>query len=367
MSIKPSAASDIRTLIHSLGGDDEIRREAAIARLAIIGGRAIGRLVSEYQAAEGDWSKRVAILRVFEAAGDARAVPVARQALTEQADVAVAATLVLQAFLESVTDGAAAEALDALVTTALDRQAERRVRLAALDALQGMPEEVRSRVAAAIADDPDPALQARAAAAPTGGTAADAIWQDAIDGKLPDRAAHLRDAMQTRAASASLIALQRLIDASHQREAEVSAAQSHEWRSARGALHQALALRGSRIAVYDLRESIAAAAEPLPTTFLTALHVVGDESCLEAIAAAYDTAATLAHGRPVAADDTSSEANLQLWLQQLTAAFQAIVKREKVARKAATMTRIANKWPAAARVLSKTSRTTPRPKTRART
>src|SRR6187200_2222245 len=96
------------------------------------------------------------------------------------------------------------------------------------------------------------------------------------------------------------------------------------------------------------RESIAAAAEPLPTTFLTALHVVGDESCLEAIAAAYNTAATMAQERRVASDDASSGENLELWLQQLTAAFQAIVKREKVARNAATMTRIANRWPEAA-------------------
>ncbi len=367
MSIKSTAGSDIRTLIDSLGQEDEIRREAAIARLAIIGARAVSRLLGEYAAAEGDRPKRIAILRVFEAAGDPRAVPIARKALTESADVAVAATAVLQAFLESVADGAAAAALDALVTAVLDRQAERRVRLAALDALQGMPEDVRARVAAAIASDPDPALKARAASSPTGGTAADAIWQDAIDGQLPDRAEQLRDAMQIRAASTPLGALQQLIEALHEREGAVAAVESHEWRSARGALHQALALRGSKIAVYDLRESIAATAVPLPTTFLTALHVVGDESCLEAIAAAYNTATTLAQAPAVAQSDEGSGDDRARWVQQLTAAFQAIVKREKIARNAASLTRIATKWPDAARVFSKTSRTTPRPKSRART
>jgi hypothetical protein len=366
MSIKSPAGSDIRTLIDSLGQDDEIRRDAAIARLAIIGARAVSRLLGEYAEADGDRPKRIAILRVFEAAGDARAVPIARKALTESADVAVAATAVLQAFLDSAADGAAADALDALIAAVLDRQAERRVRLAALDALEGMPEAVRARVAAALAGDPDPALKARPASSPPGGTAADAIWQDAIDGRLPDRAEQLRDAMQTRAASAPLAALQKLIEALHEREEAGAVAESHQWRSARGALHQALALRGSKIAVYDLRESIAATAVPLPTTFLTALHVVGDESCLEAIAAAYNTAATMPHAQAGTQSD-ERYGETERWLQQLTAAFQAIVKREKIARSAAPLTRLASKWPDAARVFSKTSRTTPRPKTRART
>ena len=56
------------------------------------------------------------------------------------------------------------------------------------------------------------------------------------------------------------------------------------WQNARGALHQALALRGSRVAVYDLRETIEQSRGPLPTSFVAALHVVGDASCLEPIA-----------------------------------------------------------------------------------
>jgi len=367
MSIKPTAAADLRTLIESLGAGDEIRREAAIARLAIAGPRAVERLIAEYAAANEDTQKRIGILRVFEAAADPRALPIARRALNDTVDLAVAATGVLQVLLESTADGAAAESLDALVAAALDPRRERRVRIAALDALQGMPEDVRSRVAAAIANDPDAVLKSRAAASQPAEATADAIWQEAVEGKLPEGAELLRDAMQTRAASTPLGGLQKLTDALRDREAAAGPAHCHDWRSARGAVHQALALRGSRIAVYDLRETVAASAVALPTTFLTALHVVGDESCLEAIAAAYTTAAA---GPQARTGDPLSERSIEereRWLQQLTAAFQAIVKREKIARTAATMTRIAHKWPDAARVLSKPSRTTPRRKNRART
>jgi hypothetical protein len=103
----------------------------------------------------------------------------------------------------------------------------------------------------------------------------------------------------------------------------------------RGALHQALALRGSRIALYDLRESVAKASEPLPPSFLAALHAVGDESCLEPIAAAYDA---------------SHDAR---WQTQLREAFQAIVRREHLTRRSAAMKRLAAKRPDALQALSR--------------
>ena len=55
----------------------------------------------------------------------------------------------------------------------------------------------------------------------------------------------------------------------------------------RGALHQALAARDSRLALYDLRDSLL---EPdrLPVAFLAALEDIGDATCLETLAAAYD-------------------------------------------------------------------------------
>lgn len=300
MSIKPSAASEIRTLVESLGAAEVVKREAAIARLAVIGTRATDRLTAVFDAPDTSRAAKAGILRVFEALGDARAIPLARRALQDGGDVAVAAAGALRPLLASAIAGVSAEALDILMTVLLDDKVERRVRSAAFEAVQDVP-EVRERIGKVLAAPPD-------------ARTVDAVWQDAIDGRLPDGAGPLREAVQLRAAAAPLGVLQKLIDAVRAKESGTPAA---EWRALRGALHQTLALRGSRIAVYDLRETVGTAGVPLPSTFLTALHLVGDESCLAAIAAAHKRSR----------DDR--------WRHQLEAAFKAVVKRDKLARKPA--------------------------------
>ena len=91
--------------------------------------------------------------------------------------------------------------------------------------------------------------------------------------------------------------------------------------------HLALARRGSRLAVYDLRESLEKAKDPLPVDALAALSLVGDASCLESIASA--------HGR---SRDT-------WWRTHLLELFQTIAKREKLTPRHAVIKRIAAKWP----------------------
>jgi hypothetical protein len=298
MSIKPPAPSEIRTLIESLGAADEVKREGAIGRLAVIGARAADRLTAVFDAPDTNRATKVGILRVFEAFGDARAIPLARRALQDGGDVAIAAAGALRPLLSSPGADVSAESLDTLMIILLDDRLDRRVRAAAFEVLQDVP-ELRDRLGTVLAEPPD-------------ARAVEAVWQDAIDGRLPDTAGPLREAVQLRAVSAPLGVLQKLVDALRAKE---SGAPATEWRGVRGALHQALALRGSRIAVYDLRETVEAASAALPSSFLTALHLVGDQSCLAPIAAA--------HKR-------SSD---QRWSHQLEAAFKAIVKREKLARK----------------------------------
>lgn len=298
MSIKPSAASEIRALVESLGAADGVKREAAIARLAVIGARAVDRLVVVFDAANSSRTTKAGILRVLEAVGDARATPIARRGLQQGGDVAVAATGALRPLLTSTSADVAAESLDLLMTILLDDKVERRVRAAAFEALQDVP-EVRERIGKALGTPPD-------------ARTVDALWQDAIDGRLPDTAGPLREAAQLKAASAPLSVLQKLVDALRQRGK--SASNPAEWLTLRGALHQALALRGSRVALYDLRESVDGTTTPLPSTFLTALHLIGDESCLAPIANAHKRA---------------TDAR---WRQQLEAASKAIVKREKLGR-----------------------------------
>ncbi|MEX1127157.1 MAG: hypothetical protein WEB50_01195 [Vicinamibacterales bacterium] len=347
MAIKPSAASEIRTLTAALASPDDVTRESAVARLAILGPRAVDRVTAAYAAASRE--TRAAILRVLEAIADPRGVAVARQALREGGDVGLAGASALRALLDSPVTSAATAAFDALVEAAMDPSMERRVRLAAFDALQDMPGGVRERVAAALHADGDPRLQAGLVQTPRDAAAAESLWRDAADGDPGDSPSALREALTTRGASAALGVMQKMIDAVRTREAAVASRPQREaWRTVRGALHQALALRGSTVAVYDLRETLEDAAEPLPATFLTALHVVGDQSCLEPIAAA------------------CSRTTDARWRQQLTAAFDAIAKREKITARHPAMKRIAARWPDAA-ALSTTSRTRPRATTRRRT
>jgi hypothetical protein len=336
MPIKASAAAEIRQLTAALCGEDDVRRDAAIARLAVIGPRAVDALLRTYATAT-DRDTRIAVLRTLEAIGDPRTIPLARESITAGGDLAQAATAALRGLLESENDIAATEALDVLVATVVDRSLDRSVRLSAVDALQGMPEAVRARITQALESDPDARLKTRAGDLAGSSAAADAVWQEAIEGRLPDTPAALRDAAQTRAASAALGSIRKLIDAIRAREVAITnAGRRAEWRSLRGALHQALALRGSRVAVYDLREALEDARDPLPTSFLAALHVVGDQSCLEPIAAAYaGTAAVDAR-----------------WKVQLAAAFRAIARREKVTSRHAIARRISTRWPTAGRDLT---------------
>ena len=348
MTIKPSSAAEIRNLTSALASEDEVTRETAVARLAIFGARAVDRVVAAYPAA--DRKTRRAILRVLEAIADPRGLPLARRALKDGGDVAVSATAALRPLLDAPLTSAATEAFDALVEVAMDRSEERRVRRAALDALRDMPEDVRARVTAALRDDSDPQIQAGVSQAPQDAAIADAVWRDAAEGNLGDDPAQVREALATRGASAALGVLQKMIDAVRARETDVSSeAQQQSWRALRGALHQALALRGSTVAVYDLRESFESAAVALPATFLTAVHVRGDDSCLGPIAAAY------------------SNVPDERWRQQLTAAFAAIAAREKITARSAALKRLGTRWPEAATAFSTTLRTRPRPKTADRT
>ncbi len=327
MVIKASASTEIKHLVDALGGEDDVQREASIARLAIIGSRAVDRLTAAYKASSGR-DTRVSILRALESIGDDRTVGLARAALGEGGDLAIAATGVLHGLLDSAHQLTATAALDALVTVALDRSAAHRLRLAAFDALQGTPGDVRDRVSAALRDDPDPALKAAADDAPRDSAAAEAVWQDALEGRLPDQPATLREALQPRASTAPVTSVQALIDLIHEREGSLPASgERAEWSSVRGALHQALALRGSRLAVYDLRESIVEARKALPVSFLAALHVIGDDSCLEPLAAAH------------------ARATDPRWKHQLKETFSAIMKRERLSARHTVVKKVLTRWP----------------------
>lgn len=329
MVIKASGAAEIRALVQALSGDDDVKREAAIARLAVVGTRSVPHVLAAYRTAE-DRRARVAMLRALESIGDPRAADVARTALAEGGDLAIAASGVLRELLDSVQAGVASASLDALMACALDEGAERRVRIAAIEALQHVP-AVRTRLAEALGGDPDPGIRQRASGSDGSPLEEEAAWNDALDGHLPDDPRVLREALHLYRQRAPLSALQKLIDRIRAREEALGDGRRAEWRALRGSVHQALALRGSRVALYDLRETLQSAATEVPPSFLAAAQLVGDLSCLEALAEAYERASP---------EDAR-------WRGQLAAAFRAVAVRERVTRRHALMKRILARWPEA--------------------
>jgi hypothetical protein len=67
--------------------------------------------------------------------------------------------------------------------------------------------------------------------------------------------------------------------------ADEKAAQGKDAAAARGHIHRALATLGSRIALYDLRESLAARPPLVPSLLVPAAAVVGDASLVAPLAA----------------------------------------------------------------------------------
>ncbi|MGB7219000.1 MAG: hypothetical protein WBD07_09335, partial [Vicinamibacterales bacterium] len=157
----------------------------------------------------------------------------------------------------------------------------------------------------------------------------------AADSTLPGDPSDLRRAVTLADERVPLAQLLRVIERIREREASEQGARRAEWTRARGAVHVALAGRGSRIAVYDLRESIEAASAPLPVEFLAALSTIGDASCLEGLAAAYARSMRAGHTRR------------DWWQQHLASSFRAIAKRCRVTRRHATMKKIEKRWPEA--------------------
>lgn len=304
-------AHDVRALLQALGQDGD-RREAAIARLTILGTRVVPQLIAEYSRTD-DRDRQIALLRVLEATADERTFPVAETAIAAGGDVAVAAIAVLRELLTRTIRGADVKALDLLLSIAREGTHDRRLRAAAREALDAAPQDVRDALGAL-------------------GTSEDqgeALWQDALGGQLPDDVRQLRDAIATHAETAPLPDLRRLIERMIERErAQKKAAAINEWRAARGAVHQALALRGSRVALYDLREAFEQASNALPSSFIGAVTLIGDESCVEPLASAYANAGADAR-----------------WQQQVAQAFREIVKRERLTKKHSALRRALSKAP----------------------
>jgi hypothetical protein len=326
MAIVPSA--DTARLIDDLSSSDALRRETATARLSVIGSRAVTRLLALAGDEGAAVHARLAALGALEAIGDPRSFAIAK-ALTDGADVrlAVAAISVLGVLAQADTPNAD-KAFDHLTGLALDAAVDSDRRVAACQALEGQPANVVSPILEALAAESAPTVQAHALRAKAG--AHDPI--EAFETQdLPADPSVMIAIVREDGADARVTLLRALIDRVRERErATKSSATRAAWMAVRGLLHQQLAARASRLAVYDLRETLATSTSPLPVGFLAAAAAVGDIACLEPLAAAWVAGAGDAW-----------------WRDHLAEAFAAIVKREKVGRRHATLQKILQKWPAA--------------------
>jgi len=325
VTIRASAAKEIDALLNDLSSERAVVRETALARLTVIGGRAVVHLTDLADSTTASPSGRLAALRALEAIGDARAIDGAKRALNDtDKTIAIAAIGLLQRFL-SASRGA--EVTDALTTKALDRAAPDAVRLAALVALEHLGPAALEPLWKVLAGDSSRSVRAHIEDARRGRHADVSSDTPAAALDDPER---LRRELSRRGAAATLPELQQLIDRIRAREESASGAERDAWRRARGTAHVAMAKRGSRLALYDLRESLERSRSPLPVEFMAALSLAGDATCLDSIAAAHALAA---------GPDNA------WWRDHLADAFHAIVRREKLTGRHAVMKKIQKRWP----------------------
>jgi len=205
-----------------------------------------------------------------------------------------------------------------LTLVALDPQRMQTVRLAAVGALRELEPKTIRPLLKKLAAEGSLELGAATQPPPAPQPVDDGPGHAAVDG--------VREWLAREGAKAPLASVLGLVERVREREASESAGRRDAWTAVRFAAHLVLARRKSRVALYDLRESLETARTPLPVDALAAVTLVGDASCLEALASAY-------------ARSRNAE-----WRRQLLETFHAVVKREKLTPRHAVIRRLQKKF-----------------------
>lgn len=330
MVIRASTVKEVDALIDDLSSDHAVTRDAAVARLAVIGARSATRLLAVARGSQSPVGQRIGALRALEAIGEPRILPIALAALdSHDTELAIAAVAVVRDYLHG---DAGVMVLDKLTGLALNLRSAAVVRVAAIQALRDLSPATVAPVFAALTHDPDLNVVSAVAGDPPGlAQTARSILVAAAAGQLPETAASLKAALTEAARDVPVTTLHQIVEKAREREQWGPPAGQAEWSAARAAAHVALADRGSRLALYDVRDTIAAARGPIAVDYVAALTRLGDPASLEAIAAAF------AHAPASDRDDW--------WRRSLRDAFQAIVERHRLTKRHATMKKIAKRWP----------------------
>jgi hypothetical protein len=294
--LKPGG--EIARLIAHLRDGDAVSREAASARLRVIGARALTQLAALVRDTRNA-SVRVAALVTLEGIDHPHSADIAIEALADaDVDVRTAAIPVLRAWMSREPG---TRVLEALTGVALDRAQPATVRVAALDALSDLPRDIVQPILERAPDSGPPVFKDPQTARE---------WMAAHD-------------------DAPLSILHDIVVVAREHERiDAVAARQRDWLVVRGSVHALLARRRSRVALYDLREAFDAARSPLPLDFLSAIAALGDGTCLEPLARAW------------AATPTET-----WWRERLSEAAADIVRREHLSPRSAQLQRIRSKWP----------------------
>jgi hypothetical protein len=286
-------------LIADLESPDPVRREASVARLRVLGPRAFQRL-ARFIGSSRTSSARALAITALDGLEDPHAIEIALTALgATDIETVVAALTVLRSWVprESGT-----RLLEAITAIAVDRARDARIRVAALDALSDLPDDL----VRPIREQAPP---------PEAG------------GPPLDNPVAARDWVEAHGARATLATLHDAIRSFRDAEsrADTSGARS-EWLRARGVAHHALTNRGSRLALYDARETVSTAKAPLPPGFVETMANLGDATCLEPLARAWSATRDAA------------------WRAQLSETARRIMTRARLGGRSAVVKGIRANW-----------------------
>ncbi len=343
MAIRRSAAAETQELVDTLAAGDAVARQTAAARLGAIGARAVPHLIEAFRATHSTVA-RTAILHVLETIRDRRALALGLDVLADpDRDPATAAAAI--GLLGTFLDGESTHALETLGAVAVDADRPDLERLAAWQMLERMPGRILAPLRTRLARDGSPAIRRRVLAEPAGDTAplplidpADLLAAAAAG--QPTDPALLMVALPSAGHRIPLTTLHRLIERARSNERDAGEqADAREWLAVRAAVHAALAGRRSRVALYDVKDTVEQAQGPLPAAFATALARVGDAACLEVIAGA------LARMRETPTPQAHE------WRDQLLDAGRAILDHERLTRRHAVVRRLARMHPEVAQAL----------------
>jgi hypothetical protein len=311
MPILPSRAGALQELARRLGSERDAERDAAAARLRLLGERALPVLLRALR--EGARAARLAALQALDGVPPRRALPhVAALAADPEPELAGAAirwiaanagapgvsalasaaghaapevALAAVAALGPLAAAGAPEALDALLGVLLDEARPGALRLAAFEAMPGLGARERRGVLGRLRGTRSRALAARvegllARPGPSKPDDLAAVHRGLAESSDPAQLGRLLDAVARERSPASLPVLRRLLD---RIGAPKDAGRAHA--ELAGRIHGLLAAMGSRIALYDLRERLALRPVPAAAALLDAAARVGDASLVPALAA----------------------------------------------------------------------------------